>query len=198
MRRRTCGRRESANKSASRPATSMAPPPPLDVVACCGTCTAWIVTDAEALRDGSWFETAVTVTTAGVGTLAGAVYTPVAVMVPRTVLPPATPSTCQVTVWSAALVTVAVNVRLLLGKTLVVVGDTLTPIDAQPSELAVPGVVVAPVGVTMTSARSVRPASSVTASRSVNESFAGTSARATADRRRRSDLQQPCSEVRTA
>ena len=59
----------------------MAPPPPLDVVACCGTCTAWIVTDAEALRDGSWFETAVTVTTAGVGTLAGAVYTPVAACV---------------------------------------------------------------------------------------------------------------------
>src|SRR5688572_4950325 len=92
-----------------------------------------------------------------------------------------TPLTCQVTVVSAAFATVAVNVCVECVWTLEVAGDTVTSTGAQPSASAVPGDLVARVGVTTTSARSTRPASSVMASRSVNESAAGTSMTVTAE-----------------
>ena len=92
----------------SNVAISNAPPPspsPDD----CGAADATIVIDADPERVKSWFETAVTVTVAGDGTLAGAVNTPLAEIVPSVVLPPAIPPTCHVTVISAAFVTVAAD-----------------------------------------------------------------------------------------
>jgi hypothetical protein len=139
-----------------------------------------IETEAESLLVGSWFETAVTVTIDGDGTLVGAVYDPVAEIVPTVALPPTMPSTRHVTDGSAAFATVAVNVLVAPVCTLDVAGDTATSTGAQASEPAVPGVRVAAVGVTTTSARSVRPASSVTSRRSVNEPVTGTSTAATA------------------
>jgi hypothetical protein len=65
---------------------------------------------AEADLVESRAEAAVMVTEAGDGTLAGAVYAPPAEIVPSEALPPATPSTLQVTAVLAALATVAVNV----------------------------------------------------------------------------------------
>jgi hypothetical protein len=55
-------------------------------------------------------ETAVTVTTAGEGTVIGAVYTPDVEIMPTVALPPATPLTLQFTVVFEDPVTVAVNV----------------------------------------------------------------------------------------
>ena len=156
------------------------PPPPLVVGGVTVSSTELIATDAESLRVGSWYDTAVTVTTAGVGTAAGAVYVPVAVIVPTVALPPTTPSTCHVTVESAAFATVAVNIWVAWVCMLDVAGETVTLIGAQPSAGAVPGILVAAVGVTTTSARSTRPASSVTASRIVNALVAGTSTTAMA------------------
>src|SRR5215472_11282544 len=51
----------------------------------------------------------VTVTLAGLGTVAGAAYNPEAEMVPTIVLPPVIPLTCQVTPVLVVLVTVARN-----------------------------------------------------------------------------------------
>ena len=68
-----------------------------------------IVTVVEAdLVESAW-DTAVTVTVAGVGTLAGAVYIPEVEIVPVVELPPVTPSTCQVTAVLLVFWTVAVN-----------------------------------------------------------------------------------------
>ncbi len=53
-------------------------------------------------------DTAVTVTVAGEGIIAGAVYIPEVEIVPTVVLPPATPFTCQLTVIFVELATVAV------------------------------------------------------------------------------------------
>jgi hypothetical protein len=55
------------------------------------------VTLAEAVFVGSAFETAETLKLAGVGTEAGAVYCPLAEMVPKVGVPPVTPLTCQET-----------------------------------------------------------------------------------------------------
>jgi hypothetical protein len=55
-------------------------------------------------------ETAVTVTTAGEGTVIGAVYMPVLEIMPTVALPPATPLTLQFTAVFEDPVTVAVNV----------------------------------------------------------------------------------------
>ncbi len=68
-----------------------------------------MVTCAEPERVGSWTEVAVTVTVAGVGTVAGAAYAPDAEMVPTVALPPLTPLTCQVTAVFCAFVTVALK-----------------------------------------------------------------------------------------
>jgi len=59
-----------------------------------------LVTVTAALSDfvaSAWL-VAVTVTVAGDGRSAGAVYTPLAVIVPTVALPPATPFTLQLTV----------------------------------------------------------------------------------------------------
>jgi hypothetical protein len=95
---------------------------------------AMIVTLAEAVAVGSASETTLTVTVAGVGTAAGAVYTPEFEIAPRVESPPACPFTCQNTVSFAAFFTVAWNDTVELGGhgvcihicTLAVVGVMLT------------------------------------------------------------------------
>jgi hypothetical protein len=67
------------------------------------------VTVAEALRAVSAWDTAVTVTVLGDGTVLGAVYSPLESMVPTVVFPPATPFTCQLTAVLLEKVTDAVN-----------------------------------------------------------------------------------------
>jgi hypothetical protein len=56
-----------------------------------------MVTLAEAVFVESAFETAETLNVAGVGTEAGAVYSPLAEIVPKVGVPPPTPLTCQET-----------------------------------------------------------------------------------------------------
>jgi hypothetical protein len=70
---------------------------------------ALIFTCADALLLLCAWETAVTVTVAGEGTVAGAVYIPAALIVPCVESPPATPFTCHVTAVLDVLKTVAVN-----------------------------------------------------------------------------------------
>lgn len=70
----------------------------------------------------SALETAVTVTTAGDGTLAGAVYSPLLLMVPTVALPLVTPFTCQVTPVLVVLITVGVNCCVLPVVTVAVAG----------------------------------------------------------------------------
>lgn len=72
------------------------------------------VTCTEPLLLVSAWETAVTVTAAGEGTVAGAVYIPVALIVPCVESPPATPFTCHVTAVFDVFDTVAVNGLLVL------------------------------------------------------------------------------------
>src|SRR5580692_481027 len=69
---------------------------------------------------------AVMVTLAGLGMAAGAVYSPALVMVPTVALPPVMPFTCQVTVVSLVLDTVAVNCCCEPSCTFAVAGDTVT------------------------------------------------------------------------
>ena len=71
-------------------------------------------------------EIAVTVTMAGLGSTAGAVYIPPVEMVPWAASPPVTPLTCQVTPVFAALLTVAENVWVAPVWTVALAGDTLT------------------------------------------------------------------------
>jgi len=61
--------------------------------------------------------TAVTVTESVVGSTAGGVYTPAAVMVPTLLLPPVTPFTCQVTAVLVRIVTVAEKLVVLPRRT---------------------------------------------------------------------------------
>lgn len=68
------------------------------------------------------------VTLAGLGGVAGAVYSPVAEMVPRAALPPGMPFTPQATAGFAVLVTVAVNCWVAEGATFTGLGDTVTVI----------------------------------------------------------------------
>jgi hypothetical protein len=68
-----------------------------------------MVTVAEADFVSSALETAVTVTVAGDGTAAGAVYTPLVSMVPTLLLPPVAPFTRQVTPVLLVLLTVALK-----------------------------------------------------------------------------------------
>ena len=68
-----------------------------------------MVTCAEPERVVSATDTAVIVTVADEGTVAGAVYRPALEMVPTLVFPPATLLTCQVTAVLVVLVTVAVK-----------------------------------------------------------------------------------------
>ncbi|MFQ5329106.1 MAG: hypothetical protein ACE5D4_03850, partial [Thermodesulfobacteriota bacterium] len=84
------------------------------------------VTDAVPAVVPSASLTALIVTVAGEGALAGAVYRPVASIVPTVALPPATPLTCQVTVVVAEPVTVSENCFVLPTSTLAVDGETDT------------------------------------------------------------------------
>jgi hypothetical protein len=92
-------------------------PPP--VVTAAGAIT---VVWAEADLVESAAETAVTVTTAGAGTVIGAVYTPDVEIMPSVALPPATPLTLQFTDVFDEPVTAAVNVWVMPVCTLADVG----------------------------------------------------------------------------
>jgi hypothetical protein len=87
---------------------------------------ALIVTCAEALLLVCAWETAVTVTVAGEGTVAGAVYIPAGSIVPCVESPPVTPFTCHVTVVLDVFDTVAVNGLLVATCTVTLVGVTDT------------------------------------------------------------------------
>ena len=76
------------------------------------------------LEPSAWL-VAVTVTAAGLGSTAGAVYTPETI-VPRLALPPAIPFTLHVTALLLLPVTVAVNGCELPSRTLEAPGVTLT------------------------------------------------------------------------
>src|SRR5437764_207988 len=97
--------------------------------------TAVMVTCAEADFVGSACDTAVTVTAAGFGTTAGAVYRPELDIVPTVALPPLTPFTCQVTAVLLVFCTVAVNCCVPPAPTVADAGEIVT-------RTAVVGVVV--------------------------------------------------------
>ena len=74
-----------------------------------GRVAAVMLTTAEAILLLSACETAVTVTVAEFGTVAGAVYIPVEEIVPCMASPPVVPFTSQITAAFAVLETTAVN-----------------------------------------------------------------------------------------
>ncbi len=86
-----------------------------------------IVTVADAVELGLATLAARTVTAATLGTLAGAVYSPEAEIVPVAALPPIMPLTLQVTPWFVEPETVALNWRVVVAATLALAGviDTL-------------------------------------------------------------------------
>src|SRR6266513_3894829 len=88
--------------------------------------TAVMVTCAEADCVGSAWDTAVTVTMAGFGTTAGAVYRPELDIVPTVALPSVTPLTCPVTAVLLVFCTVAVNCCVPLAATVADVGAIVT------------------------------------------------------------------------
>ena len=77
---------------------------------------------------------AVTVTPAGLGTLAGAVNSPDVEMVPVVEVPPVTPFTCQVTELLLEFCTVAVKACVVPTETLAVVGEIEILTVAPPPE----------------------------------------------------------------
>jgi hypothetical protein len=79
--------------------------PPPETAAAAGVTVVW----AEPDLVESITATAVMVTVAGEGTVMGAVYTPVAEIVPRVALPPAVPLTLQFTAMLEEPVTAAAN-----------------------------------------------------------------------------------------
>src|SRR5204863_109664 len=88
-----------------------------------------MVTCAEPDFVGSAWDTAATVTVAGFGTTAGAVYRPELDIVPTVALPPVTPLTCHVTAVLLVFCTVAVNCCVPPAPTVAYTGEivTLTP-----------------------------------------------------------------------
>lgn len=90
-----------------------------------------MVTVAEADLVVSAWETAVTVTVAGLGTVAGAVYKPAVEIVPTVLLPAVTPFTCHVTAVLLVFFRVAVNCCVVPAVTLAVVGATETLITTE-------------------------------------------------------------------
>lgn len=95
--------------------------------------------------DGSAWETALTVTVAGLGGAAGGVYKPEALIVPVAAAPPAIEFTCQVTAVFAVPETVAVNCCVCPVLTLIVLGETTTVTPCtwleellQPANCAIP------------------------------------------------------------
>ena len=94
------------------------------------TVNAWSITAcAVAIFVGCACEMAAMVTADGEGMAEGAVYKPVASIVPCVGSPPVVPFTCQVTVGSEVLATEAVNFFVPKTGTEVLAGvtDTLTP-----------------------------------------------------------------------
>src|ERR671923_1004148 len=85
-----------------------------------------MVTCAEADFVASACDTAVTVTVAGLGTTAGAVYRPELEIVPIVALPPLTPFTCQVTAVLLVFCTIAVNCWVPPAATVAEVGEMVT------------------------------------------------------------------------
>jgi hypothetical protein len=86
-----------------------------------------IVTGAEADFVVSAWDTAVTVTVAGLGTAAGPVYKPEPEIVPTVALPPITPFTCHVTAVLLVFCTVAENCCVRPAVTIAEVGEIVTP-----------------------------------------------------------------------
>jgi hypothetical protein len=90
------------------------------------TTAAVTVTAAEADLVVSAWEMAVTVTVAGLGTVAGAVYKAAVEIVPTVALPPVTPLTCHVTALLLVFFSVAENCCVAPAVTVAVVGETET------------------------------------------------------------------------
>jgi hypothetical protein len=93
------------------------------VIGVAGFCTVTLA-DPDARESATLV--AVTVMVAGLGKVAGGVYTPEFVIVPTVELPPAVPLTSQVTLISVAPVTAAVNCCVVPWLTVVVAGVTAT------------------------------------------------------------------------
>ena len=89
-----------------------------------------MLTCADADLLASACDVAVTLTTAGFGMIAGAVYKPVASIVPVAVFPPATVFTDHVTLVFVFPVTAAVNACVAPERTVEVAGATVTVIPA--------------------------------------------------------------------
>ena len=108
---------------------------------------------------------------------------PAALMLPTVVFPPATPLTCQLTALEAVPPTVALKVCVFPepATNVALVGEMPTAMRPDKSMSARQAVLPAPAGadveaefgVTVTSALSVLPASSVTVTRTVNDPLAG-------------------------
>jgi len=90
---------------------------------CCPTVT---LADPESAEFAA--ETAATVTVAGLGMELGAVYNPVALIVPTVALPPDIPFTCHVTAVFVVPVTLAMNCFVPPGLTVAEAGVTVTTI----------------------------------------------------------------------
>src|SRR5215470_8652682 len=90
---------------------------------CCPTVT---LADPESAAFAT--ETATTVTVGGFGMELGAVYNPVALIVPTVALPPDMPFTCQLTAVFVVPVTLAMNCFVAPGLTVAEAGVTVTTI----------------------------------------------------------------------
>jgi hypothetical protein len=101
-----------------------------------------MVTCAVPFRVESAEDTAVMVTVAGDGTAAGAIYMPIAEIVPTVELPPVTPLTCQVTAVFDELATVAVKACEPVAVTVAVPGMTETEIAGTRVTCAEPDLLV--------------------------------------------------------
>jgi hypothetical protein len=111
-----------AVKACDAPVATLAVPGEIEILTG-GEAAAVMVTMAEADSLPSACATAVTVTAAGLGTVAGAVNTPEVEIVPVPALPPVTPFTCQVTPMLLEFCTVAVKACDAPVATLAVVGE---------------------------------------------------------------------------
>jgi hypothetical protein len=106
-----------------------------------GGCT---VTVAVPTADGLAALVACTVTVAGLGIAAGALYIPEAETVPTVEFPPVTPFTLHVTAVFVEFVTVALNWRVCVTGTDALDGDTLTITGGADVTLRLTGVLVVP------------------------------------------------------
>jgi len=112
-----------AVKACDAAVATLAVPGEIEILTVGGAAAAVMVTMAEADVLPSACATAVTVTAAGLGTVAGAVNTPEVEIVPVPALPPVTPFTCQVIPMLLEFCTVAVKACDAPVATLAVVGE---------------------------------------------------------------------------